>query len=499
MKTISILFILLYCGQSIAIDSATETAAEQAAEQEAAIDATAEKETTFTSPNQVTEQCVALAKIPGGKYSKKDRTNENIFCSINFYQGSHALCPKTWSTSPGTMIYDLSESDFTASSYESSRHCGKKAKGAGVSTDAKFKNTMNASGTSGTFSQSSLMYYHFSRYFGTQVHIPVAVYREIDRSVHLSRIANKGKSKSSGMNGKGWNHLVNALKNPKTYSPTDDLFTDDRTKLFGIMIRGKGERYGTEFNGTRASGWGSGQNRDFQKTPGFYALREDSDLLTAVATGLTKAARDRTMAKDLVGLEGEQGAAQVILWMREIIEITLLDYIFSQQDRIGNIDYRWYWAYVDGDKVKYKREKRDEYEELARRRMGRIPVPENLIDKNPILVQKTQLNDNDAGGLYRYANFTKRTKMLEGLKHYSAKTFRKLMALDQDLQNQGPVWEWLKNNVDLTSRRFNQVITNTHLAANLLRAQCKDLRFDLDDVDNYLSRGPRVETVVCPE
>ncbi len=39
-------------------------------------------------------------------------------------------------------------------------------------------------------------------------------------------------------------------------------------------------------------------------------------------------------------------------WMRDLVDITLLDYIFSQQDRIGNIDYLTYWYWVEDGQVR---------------------------------------------------------------------------------------------------------------------------------------------------
>jgi hypothetical protein len=33
----------------------------------------------------------------------------------------------------------------------------------------------------------------------------------------------------------------------------------------------------------------------------------------------------------------------MVFWMRDLADITLLDYLFGQQDRIGNIDYLTYW------------------------------------------------------------------------------------------------------------------------------------------------------------
>ena len=37
--------------------------------------------------------------------------------------------------------------------------------------------------------------------------------------------------------------------------------------------------------------------------------------------------------------------------MRELLEITLLDYMLGQQDRIGNIDYSWHWFWLQDGKL----------------------------------------------------------------------------------------------------------------------------------------------------
>ena len=72
----------------------------------AASDAVRGVETTFTSPNGLIERCVRIAPIPGGDYSNGDLEDEAAYCAIDFYSDGVALCPKTWSTSPGTMVYD---------------------------------------------------------------------------------------------------------------------------------------------------------------------------------------------------------------------------------------------------------------------------------------------------------------------------------------------------------------------------------------------------------
>src|SRR4051812_43394341 len=67
----------------------------------------------FTSPGGVTEQCIIADKIPGGEFSKKDAKAEQELCSYDLYRDDVAMCPKTWSTSPGTMIYSTELKDGT--------------------------------------------------------------------------------------------------------------------------------------------------------------------------------------------------------------------------------------------------------------------------------------------------------------------------------------------------------------------------------------------------
>ena len=77
-----------------------------------ATDQVAGETTTFTSPNGLEETCVRITPVPGGRYSGSDLKDEAEYCAIDFYATTVALCPKTWSTSPGTMVYDISEGPY---------------------------------------------------------------------------------------------------------------------------------------------------------------------------------------------------------------------------------------------------------------------------------------------------------------------------------------------------------------------------------------------------
>jgi hypothetical protein len=445
----------------------------------------------FTSPNGVTERCVRIAPMPGAVYSKDDLKAEEAFCAIDLYDPAVALCPKTWSTSPGMVIYDISSGPYEGDrrGFET-RACpeGKEAKAQSAGDLAKFKPTMNAKGTSGTFSASPLLYYHLSRYLGVDIGVPPAVWRSMDRQMHLTEVARpgvalSGNSHSSGMNRAGWAKLAEADQNPDAYSPTDDLYTADRTALYGVMLHSKGDRYNSEFNGTRASGWGEGQNYDFQATAPFLALRSPKPLAEAVADGLAQSLKDPQIRRDM---GADTDPRQIVYWMADLTQIVLLDFILSQQDRVGNIDYveRWYW--VEDGKVRSRKavSHGDETE----------PLPPGAVR-----LKRTHLNDNDAGGRVEYANFAKSTGMLDDIFHYPAATYRQLLALEADLAAEGPVHGYLKSSFGLSDRQFAQLVKNTLLAAATLRMQCQAgaIRFDLDPQAFLLTGTATPETVDC--
>jgi len=425
---------------------------------------------TFKSPNGVTESCIVVNKLPLGNYSKGDVEKENETCAIDFYNNSVALCPKTWSTSPGTIIRDNSSTGKSSAQSEAT-NCSQDSS---MKSIAKFKQTMNRNGTSGTYSISSILYYHFSRALNATVDIPVAVYRTMDRKAHYDRVSSKARPSSAAkMNLAGWGHLKNAEITPSTYSPTSDLFTEDG-QIYGAILKDKGERYGFEVNGTRASGWGKGQNMDFQKTPGFMALKSSKPMPQAIDDGIDQAFRDPKMSKAFNGARPSQ--VQTTLWMKEISEIVILDYIFSQQDRVGNIDYRWFWIFDNNGQVQMKKE--DSEVSLARK--GNIRVGSDIASLNPVLVQKTSIGDNDAGGMVSYANFTKATGMLEGIRHIHPDTYTRLVHLAHDFEQQGGNFKALQG-MGLRADSLKQTVGNTKMAASILMQACESgsLKFDL--------------------
>ena len=142
------------------------------------------------------EQCIALNRFSqesGARYLPKDADEEQKLCRVAFDDKAVGLCPKTWSTSPGTIVYDIGKSKYNGNpSLFETEYCPKqralKGKVDGVGKIASFKQSINGQfhqRTSATYSQASPLYYHFSRYLNTTADIPVAVIRTMDVQDHL--------------------------------------------------------------------------------------------------------------------------------------------------------------------------------------------------------------------------------------------------------------------------------------------------------------------------
>ena len=435
-------------------------------------------------------QCIVLDRLPadsGAKYKSGDADKEQELCGIDFADKGIGMCPKTWSTSPGTVIYDIRKSRYNGGPEKfEADYCPKqralKGKVAGVDRIATYKQSVNGQfkqSTSATYAQASPLYYEYSRYFNTIVDIPVAVIRIMDTQEHFSRVASKGHAMAQGkMIADGWNVVTSAEKNPAGYVPVNEFYYGDSKNglLYGAMLKGPGTRYGAEFNGNISGKGYSEQYVFLQKTPAFLALNSLKGFADAVSDAINSSRADPIVARSLsAGVSSEQ----MMFWMQEMSEIALMDYIFGQQDRPGNIDYLWTWYSVN-DKGEVKSSRVDS--EVTRPEMKSIEVPDEIKSSGKYyLIQKTQINDNDAAGR-AYANFTKKFGLLGKLRHMNAATYRQLIRLARDYQARGPLYDYLNNTFYMPPAYTNLIVQNSIQAAESVQSACKagTLRFDLD-------------------
>ena len=426
--------------------------------------------TGYEVSDDVTEQCIEISAFPGAQYSDRDQSQEKFYCELDLRK--LALCPKIWSTSPGTILYEIDDpvSDGDISRFER-EHCseGYHAANKAKSEPAIFKLSINERDTSATYAPASWVYYHLSRYFQTGIQVPVAVYRSMDAEAHNRRVTRPAlgiiaNRHGLGMLKAGWSVLNSIETGESTGAAANAVLTDDGRQIFGVLLNIEGDRYGPEVNGTRESGWGAGQNNDFQQTAPFLALRSEEPVAEAARNAIHESRRNPQMAK---ALPADTPVEQVVFWMQDVLEITLLDFILGQQDRIGNIDYNWRWYWIEDGALK------------SSDAQGTSP-PDSIAAFNPRRLKQSALNDNDAGVRSGYADFAAKTHMLENLRHYSPGLYQRLGRLAADFKAQGEAYRWLTESAGLSNKEAETISRRTVEAFDLLQADCENGQLSLD-------------------
>ena len=119
---------------------------------------------------------------------------------------------------------------------------------------------------------------------------------------------------------------------------------------------------------------------------------------------------------------------------------------------------------------------------VSRLGMSSIQAPDEVKGSaTRYLIQKTQLNDNDAGGR-RYANFTQKFGLLPKIHHLNAVTYRQLMHLANDFETKGPLYKYVRDTFYISDANANLITQNAVQAAQILQGACKagKMNFDLD-------------------
>jgi hypothetical protein len=483
--------------------------------------------TSYKSPNSIEEQCIQIEDADDGNsiYKNKDREKSKELCDVDFYSETTLLCPKLTSTSPGTYVYSLKESKI--SKKDAAAQCtglvkdksGKLRADLKIKKIGSYKQTMNTG--SGTYSISSLLYYFFGRLLNTNAKVPVAVYRTMDVKSHFDLVSSKAKPTTSDLI-KGWNGMQQAESNPAKWSEKDMLFTDGYKQIFGAFLHAGGERYGTYFHGSRESGWGAPAYGDLKNTPSFKALQtlsknpQQTHLEAAIAVGLSTGTEKYPYIKthkpkeEADKLGNPLTKFEIVNWMQDWSEIAVLDHVLSQQDRIGNEDYNWYWAYGENGLTHYKKVD-DEFKDKSRIAMAtlinkkQLLPPTKIANLNPILLQRTILGDNDAGAgagphskARKYANFTKISGVVKLIQHMNADFYIKFQKLAKDFRDEGQVFNYVKNEIGLIEPSFENLKTNIAEVSDILRNSCKagNLKFDLNIDEFIMTSGQTKEQII---
>ncbi len=420
------------------------------------------------------EICSIANKQNAKFYSQDDLESEKKLCDIDFYN-TQAICPKMQSTNPGVEILDFIPGKTRI---ESMNYCQNRPQN--FEKIAKFKSSVSCS-----YTPSILAYYHMSRILKAG-RVPVAVLRTMDVKEHLS-VAQKGFSMvpAGSVIQQTWKSFVNVDLNLNN----NDVLDEKREFVYGALVENpKSEEKYTEMN--LFKNYETRYESFFQLKP-YLNVSSPKPILELAIDSL---------ASNVVSL---------IVQMKDVSDMVLLDTLFTQQDRIGNIHYKgkWYFIKKDDKGINKIIEEKSKATFQFNTKTWNIPEAEKVhLTTGGFLVKEMILKDNDCGvNVNKYENKMRQNNAIENLKHMSPRTYKKFMAFYKVARLPDSLnWysqEWLMTNADIG---LTQPINKKSFLANLDRAKtvllqnCKSGALKLDlDVEGYLNN--QIEKVSCEE
>ena len=410
------------------------------------------KVVTFPVAGRPNEICVLPTKTLGFDYSDKDNKIEEKLCSYDFHATANSgdkvavnVCPKTNSTNPGLDIHELdagvNKTKFEANTCDLPDRGAKKL--------AKYKASISCS-----YTGSILGYYHMGAALGGAGDVPPAVVRSFDIEKHKP-YTQRGLAFTKGeFINTLWGNVASAENNPSKLAGR--LFSSDLKQMYGALSKNHTDedRY-SEINGASMAT--------------FMNSTQTKRVLNPASVGTLAG---RTLAD----------AAQILVQMKDISDMLLMDYIFKQQDRFGNIHKVEFFYFLD-DKGKIDKVKVEDVKEKKE------PQP-----ANGVLVKKMLLKDNDCGNRPG-AEKNVTDAHLSSIRHMSPKTYRRLQWVAQNWDSSFKDFfgtEALLAEPDLFGSPGITLVTKTvKAAAKILKDNCTagKLLLDLDLEDHLTSKN----------
>lgn len=407
----------------------------------------------YRSPQSVNEVCVVAKKWEWGSYKKGDLEDEEALCNYDFYSNI-GICPKYNSTNPAILML-APNARYSKSAIDAS-NCDVDAMG--VKTEAKFKQSLSCS-----YTPSILAYYQISRLLGNVGRVPVAVIRSMDIRTHreLTRKALRHLGNSRSEIAKTWAQFGKVHSSPRDYPAVIDA---TQSQVFGALVDNvKNEEYYSDVSGT-----GSYESR-YQRF-----LRQKA---------FVKASSSQSIPQ-MVGASDFARVAQDVTLVKDTTDMVLIDTLLNQQDRIGNVHYKFFWYYVNAGKIeRQKSEAKWVKEKLI------IPPEEKsqMQGRTSALVKEMVLKDNDCG--VSKDNMMRKISALEKVRHFSYQTYRRFMAFEKTL-DRSSTRDYFQNEMLFSSANFASLRDNAKKAREILYSRCRSgaLRFDVD-LENYVPGG----------
>jgi hypothetical protein len=407
----------------------------------------------YRSPQSINEVCVIPKKWEWGSYKKGDLEDEDTLCNYDFYSNI-GICPKYNSTNPGILLL-APNAKYSKAAIDAS-NCDVDAMG--VKTEAKFKQSISCS-----YTPSILAYYQVSRLLGNVGRVPVAVIRSMDIRTHreLTRKAQRHLGNSNSEIAKTWAQYGKVHSSPRDYPGIVD---SSLSQIFGALVDNvKNEEYYTD-----VSGRGSYDSRyqRFLRQKAFVRASSPQSIPQIVgASEFARVAQDVTLVKDTT-------------------DMVLIDTLLNQQDRIGNVHYKFVWYFVNAGKIeRQKSEAKIVNDKLV------VPSEEKneMQGRTAALVKEMVLKDNDCG--VSKDNMMRKISALEKVRHFSYQTYRRFIAFEKIL-DKTTTRDYFQNEMLFSSSNYASLRDNAKKAREILYSRCKSgaLRFDVD-LENYVPGG----------
>lgn len=441
------------------------------------------------------EVCVIPEKFPidGTDYSKGDKREEEKLCSYDFHvsassetQEAVALCPKLFSTNPAVELLEIPEDETKA--HIEQNECNEKvgAKNKDYKKLAKYKQSISCSKTS-----SIIAYYHLSRALGLDI-VPVSVLRTMDKQKHIE-VAEKGveysNSNSSDLISQNWRRLLNWLQ-----SSNSAIMTDDGKYSIGALSenpRGEQKYYEDFYPG--ASGETGVSN--FKNTRAYKNL------------GINKP------VSEIVGTTLNTDNYTAIRKMKDAADMIVLDTLFGQQDRFGNVHAIHTFMIPEGDDLKklsmkdiedlvkengtaeeksdlakIKTMPSDWQKEVTARSRLQLKMAKSYLERNGLPfahAQELLLKDNDCG--LKGSNVFKGHRLARDIRHISDSTYEQLLKIHAKV-NSGETTDYLMNTLYMDNSEFQQFKEGLNYVVDNLKAKCQagELYLDLNVKSHFL-------------
>lgn len=390
-------------------------------------------------------------------YREDDFKEIAAMCALDLHAGpTVGMCPKIHGTQPGFEIYDLTDAGLERAQWEKKR-CPLPLKQRKATKLAKLKTAVF-----GREAESALLYFHFSRLLGNVGFIYPTTWRTLALAdvVRWSGEAIRDIEKSGVARNPagGWGRLrliataTATSKNPRLRLGHERLLVPGRTDVaFGALAKNpRGEQRHEAF--TYVGKMRLATAAGFRKTS-YYKLLHGKQPVGKVLKFNPK--KKKQYLADL----------QELTWARDFAQLVILDHLFNQRDRSGNIHELTRIHFLDDQ--------------------GRLRWAKNHDGDGAVPLVRLLLKDNDEGLNWQAHPQLDSSDLVDELRHLDPIVYARmqwLAVLMRDEASAGAVKAYFVDAVHIPAATYEEVRERFLKMADGFKRRYEndDLELDLD-------------------